>query len=248
MTKRFLILLSVLSTFLNQIECMESENWQEHFGEPYVENIDPHLENIREADLRKKLIRALDREDLRSFKELIESNHIDINTNRGSSKPSGFTAFTIFGEVIDHALKNRNSEFVEYLLQHGADLNEPSYFNLTPLEMVVERVALEPQINHDKQFLLKLINLLLDAGARINEKTLEFVMKKSFKLPFYKDVLEIFEGNMSGQEAMLHLVASDKLRRNRPINRIRDRWNDLDWELENLRKHKELLSQAKKGS
>jgi len=216
MTKRLMLfLLTLLSTSLSQIQGMNEqllktpggfvisgkthrppERYQSDILQPDVSPLRLKFpQHFNEADLRKRLMQALERQDFDTFKKIMRSNNVDINTKRDSSKPSGYAFSTIFGEVIEDALKNRNFKLVEYLLKHGANVNSPSILDLTPLKMaVIELQALKPE---DNQFLLNFISLLLDSGAIIDEESLQLVVRKSLESPFYRDVLEVFINHMS---------------------------------------------------
>lgn len=142
---------------------------------------------------------ALASHDIDSFKKIIESNEIDVNTHRDLTAPSGVGPYSIFGEVIKQALKDNDLEFVKYLLRHRADANNISYLNLTPLKMVVEKAALDPKFLDKQAFLLDFIKLLLDYDARIYQETYLFVFDKSIgslydkETRFYKKVLVLFK-------------------------------------------------------
>lgn len=159
------------------------------------------MENESNEMLVEKLKAALLKQDFESFKNIVESTHIDLNEIKWSPE------LTLFGAAIHKAIENRNLEFVKYLLKNGIEVNKPSYLSFTPLQIVVEKVALEPEISHDEQFLLEFINLLIDHGAIVDKKTLEFVRDQSSRgwfineapcdiSRFYNRVLEAFFGEI----------------------------------------------------
>jgi len=138
-----------------------------------------HLTNLN-ANLETDLIVALAL-DFDRAKEIIEMGTFDLNAKLIDA------SYSLFGLAIDHAVNNSaNSinvphalELVEYLLQHGADVNAFSLYtqqgNQTPLYQVV---AGKPK---DADIFFKLINLLLGYGAKFNKEILEKARSAAYK-------------------------------------------------------------------
>lgn len=117
--------------------------------------------------------------NLNKVKEIVESGKVDLNS-RIPGLPS-----SVFGIAIDRVIDFINLypnalDTVEYLIQAGADVNAFSVYsvlgNETPLYQVV---ASNPE---NADLFLKLINLLLGYGAKIDDKILEKARTNKYEI------------------------------------------------------------------
>lgn len=108
----------------------------------------------KELKYSKQLITAAETGDLTKVMQLIKEGY-DPNSQDKNSGITPLTQAALFGHV----------DVLKYLLQHGANPNQKDEYNGTALDAAIHN---EPTLQKKEKQISKLVNVLIEAGADVN--------------------------------------------------------------------------------